>query len=491
LANGHFGERLVEIARRHGFQLLDRIGSGGMGEVYLAKRVGAFGFEKHVVVKRLPEHFTGNAEFRDALVQEANLMVRLDHPNIVQIFDLIADRGEYLMVLEFVDGYSLRPILSHAAHHGTELPDRFVLAVALDALRALSYAHTFDDGDRRSPVVHCDVSPDNLLVSRRGQIKLTDFGVARTFHGTSLTTDGQLRGKIRYVAPEQLDAGKLRPCTDVFALGLVLYELLTLRFARQGEQTPALVKEISETTAIELPDDAAERLPGMREVIRRATQLDPAARFADASAMESELREVASAAGIDPSGDPGVQTFVQELFDREDFPLSGKRIARPPQGSSASPTPQPPQGNGEDGTRVETRRQDSSSMPTVLLVDDSEIVRGVLEEALPRFGLQVYSVDGANKAFEWLNAHRCDAVLADLNMPEMGGLELCTFMRSNPKLADIPILLLTSETDSSRVVTGLGVGADDYIRKGVSEAEIAARVLAVLRRIGGKREGPR
>lgn len=471
--------RTQEIAAGHGLELRQRIGAGGMGEVFLAKRRGAAGFERQVVVKRLSPSLTGDPQFSQALVKEATIMVRLSHPNVVQVQDLIFDSGEYLMVLEYVDGASLRKILAHASRADLKPPVGFALCVARDVLRALEYAHALcDDNGQSRPVIHCDVTPENVLVSRHGEVKLTDFGIAKVAHTTALTGEGQIRGKFRYVAPEQVDAGKITTATDIYSAGLVLYEMITLEFARRGADTIALVSEALRSTALELPAETQVEIPpvGRPEldaVLRAATAPAPADR-PNAGEMARAVERVAAQMDLDLSAARAVTPYVLPLYGREDFLVSTKSESTGQSGQSGT---QPTRRTAPGNRTTAPRRK-----PVVLVVDDSDLVCELLSRTLGRFGFQVSFVQSGGAALDWLAANECDAMLVDLNMPDLSGLELTSFVRSNPDISDLPIILLTSETDSARAVTGLGVGADDFVRKGVTEAEIAARLHAVMRR---------
>ncbi len=469
------GTRVAEVAAERGLELIRRIGAGGMGEVYLARRRGAAGFERQVVLKRLAPTLTNDPEFAQALVKEANIMVRLSHPNVVQAQDLIFDGDEYLMVLEYVDGPSLRRILSHVVKAGEHLPLGFVLACARDILRALEYAHDIvDDSDQRRPVVHCDVTPENVLVSRHGEVKLTDFGIARVMHTTALTGEGQIRGKFRYVAPEQVEGKRIAPPADVYAVGLVLYEMLALTAARRSQDTVGLIAEALRSTPITLPDEVRGLDPALHAdvdaLVREATAPDAESR-PKAAELARKIERLATKADLDLAGSRAVAPYVRELLTRPSLAVHD-RVSRT---NSPATSPSRPSGTGSKVTQP-------ANKPKILIVDDSEIVRELLKRAITRFGFQVEAVESGGEALDWLAENECDAILVDLNMPDLSGLELTSFVRSNPALTHLPIILLTSETDSARAVTGLGIGADDFVRKGVSEAEIAARVHAVLRR---------
>jgi serine/threonine protein kinase len=403
---------------------------------------------------------------------------------VVQAQDLIYDGDEYLLVLEFVDGPSLRRILSTVSRANETLPIAFVLACVRSMARALEYAHAvMDDASHRRPVVHCDVTPENVLVSKHGEVKLTDFGIARVLHTTALTGEGQIRGKFRYVAPEQVEGKRIAPPADVYSTGLVLYELLTLSSARRGQNTVALISEALRREAVALPDEVAgvdaDLRDALDQIVRASTSPDPDDR-PTAAEMAKQLERLAADRDMDLTGTQVVGSFVRELTERLNLgpdPAQKTNKTNPTQPSR--PLSHSRAASSHSNTSDRTR---PASKPKVLVVDDSDIVREVVRRGITRFGFDVVTVDSGSAALDWLAVNTCDAVLVDLNMPDLSGLELTSFVRSNPDIAHLPIILLTSETESGRAVTGLGIGADDFVRKGVSDAEIAARLHAVLRR---------
>jgi CheY-like chemotaxis protein len=190
--------------------------------------------------------------------------------------------------------------------------------------------------------------------------------------------------------------------------------------------------------------------------------------------MARSVEKLAAKHDIDIAGIRAVAPYVRGLLPAAERP-SQERAQRTP----ASAT-QPSRSSSSSSTG--SRATQPANKPRILVVDDSDIVREVLVRSVARFGFEVFAVGSGGEALDWLAENECDVILVDLNMPDLSGLELTSFVRSNPALTHLPIILLTSETDSARAVTGLGVGADDFVRKGVSEAEIAARVHAVLRR---------
>ena len=210
------------------YVLLERVAMGGMAEVFRAKRKGVEGFEKIVAVKRILPHLSNNADFVEMFIAEAKIVASLTHPNIAQIFDLGKIDASYYIAMEFVEGRDLRTILSRAGDRDTHLGIALAAIIAAKVGAALEYAHRHrDEQGKELQIVHRDVSPQNILVSSEGEVKLVDFGIARAATKASHTDSGSLRGKLLYMSPEQAWGKRLDRRSDIFSLGAVFYEVLT------------------------------------------------------------------------------------------------------------------------------------------------------------------------------------------------------------------------------------------------------------------------
>ncbi len=211
------------------WQLVDRIAIGGMAEIFKAKQPGGHGFEKIVVIKRILPHLASDPEFLAMFIDEAKIQCALEHPKIVQVFEFGEIDGQYYISMEFVDGLDALGLLRACAHRRVRLPVRLAVYIAAEILDALAYAHDQRDGSGRpSGLVHRDISPSNILISRRGDVKLGDFGIARAAAAerSTKTQPRTRKGKYGYMAPEQVVGGDLDARADVFAVGIVLAEML-------------------------------------------------------------------------------------------------------------------------------------------------------------------------------------------------------------------------------------------------------------------------
>lgn len=212
------------------YNLIKRIGLGGMAEVFLANQDGPAGFRKRVVIKRILPHLTLDERFVKMFLQEARIAASLTHSNIVQIYELGEENGHYFLAMEYIDGASIHQIARICWYYNRPVPIELIISAAADAALGLHYAHNFQDPDGRpAGLIHRDISPDNLMVNKEGVTKILDFGIAKTRSrgNTRNTHSGELKGKLPYMAPEVIRSLPLDGRTDLYALGVCMYWLLT------------------------------------------------------------------------------------------------------------------------------------------------------------------------------------------------------------------------------------------------------------------------
>jgi hypothetical protein len=303
------------------FYLLQRLAMGGMAEIFRAKVAGAEGFEKELVVKRILPARSQDQGFIQMLVNEAKLTVQLTHNNIAQVYECGSIDGTYFIAMELVNGVSLKDMMVTFARAGTPISPEQSIYLVLQLLQGLEYAHkrTGPDG-KPLRIVHCDVSPDNALVSWQGELKLLDFGIARAATGLSNYKEGMLMGKLGYVAPEQ--ASLERPWdhrVDVFASGIILYELLTKQkpFARAVD-VESLIE--SRQGKVLPPSAIDERLPReLDAILLRALAADPDRRFPDARSFGDALVDVLF---------PTPHSAIQDVLGRQMHQVFADRIEK-------------------------------------------------------------------------------------------------------------------------------------------------------------------
>lgn len=268
-------------AHRFGnYEILSLLGRGGMAEVYRAKVISGPRAGWPVAIKRLPPNLANDPEYRDRFTSEADLSRFLDHPNIVKVLEVGEVEGIYYMAMELVDGRDLGQIIRRCKHRGIPLPVDFAVYLSKVLLDALGYAHEAvgPRGDKLG-IIHCDVSPSNVFISRVGEIKLGDFGIARA-QASAIDTD--LLGKPYYLSPETLE-GTVTVEGDLWSAAVILYELLTLERPFQGDSRDRVFTSIRGRLyqpVIEVRPEVSQELS---EIVDRAFAEDVAARFADAA----------------------------------------------------------------------------------------------------------------------------------------------------------------------------------------------------------------
>lgn len=277
--------------QRLGRYVLERkLATGGMAEIWLARQAGPEGFAKDVVIKRILRHLGDDRKFVEMFLDEARLAAQLNHPNIVNIFDLGQADEDFFIAMEFIDGWDIEKIVERAVQVQQPLNPAFCARLVADACGGLDYAHNFSTKDgQRVGLVHRDISPQNLLVSKDGVVKLVDFGVAKAATSSHKTQTGAVKGKLSYMSPEQISGARLDGRSDLFALGIVLYEMVT------GQRPFGHESELLAVTAIlnETPRLPHELHPGtpaeLESIILRALAKQPEDRFQSASEMQLAL----------------------------------------------------------------------------------------------------------------------------------------------------------------------------------------------------------
>ena len=269
------------------YTLLERLGAGGMAEVFLALASGPFDAKKLVVVKR-PRETT--SEYVDMFMDEARLAMRLSHPNVVQTYDVGMEQGEIFIAMEYLEGQPLHRVVTEMARHGTVLTHVQAARIAADALAGLHYAHELADYDGTPlQIVHRDVSPHNVFVTYEGQIKVVDFGIAKATMNQVLTNVGSVKGKLAYMAPEHARSQQVDRRSDVFVMGLILWELVARRRLVTGAKSSELLQALLTMDFPPLSCEVEDVHPILEAIAMRALQRDPADRYATALEMREAL----------------------------------------------------------------------------------------------------------------------------------------------------------------------------------------------------------
>jgi eukaryotic-like serine/threonine-protein kinase len=307
------------LPRRVGrYTLFAHIGRGGMADIYLAQADTGLGGTRLVVIKEVLTKLAHSDEFADMLVSEAKLAARLSHANVVKVEDLGRANGALYIAMEYVEGLDLREMLRRCAKTRVALPVEFSLRIVIEALRGLSFAHRAkDDEGKPLGIVHRDVSPSNVLLSFEGEVKVCDFGIARATPLAEELPEDAILGKAGYMSPEQALGEALDARADVFAVGIILWELLAgRRLYKAGEGERLL--DVARAAAIPpLPSRELPREEELHAIVARALSVDRAERYPSAAAMLTDLEEYAAAARMIASpirfGDWLMDQFGQEV----------------------------------------------------------------------------------------------------------------------------------------------------------------------------------
>ena len=272
--------------------LMDKIAVGGMAEIFKAKTFGHGGFEHVLVVKRILPHIGENEEFVEMFIDEAKVSVKLLHANIIRIYDFGKTGPNYFIAMECVEGKDCRNILRKLARNRSWIPTHLAAFIAHEAARGLHYAHVKNDDDGKPyGIVHRDVSPSNVLVSYEGEAKIADFGIAKAESNAYQTKDGVLKGKFEYMSPEQADGEGLDARSDVFSLGIILWECLTGRRLFKGESETATLRKIK-SDEIPPPSKLNPQVPEVLDtIVLKALTRDRAERYQSALELAERLRD--------------------------------------------------------------------------------------------------------------------------------------------------------------------------------------------------------
>jgi serine/threonine-protein kinase len=295
------------------YELLRKIASGGMGQVFLAREHGA-GFERLVVLKLILPHLAEDEDFLTMFLEEAKLVLPLRHPNLITILDLAEIDGRQCLAMEYVQGDDIRRIEKQARLSGKALPPGLILRIISDAAAGLDYAHKARDPQGHPlRLVHRDVSPQNVLVGFDGGVKVIDFGVAKAATSSQQTATGILKGKYPYMSPEQASGQAVDARSDQFALGVVLWEMLTGKRLFKGDSdlmTLRLVKDCQ----VPPPSQLNPKLPpGLDEVVLKALAPTPDQRYADCGALRLALEDYLIQMRLAASN-AHLSAFLRELY---------------------------------------------------------------------------------------------------------------------------------------------------------------------------------
>ena len=347
------------------YQLIRKIATGGMAEVFLAKAAGPMGFQKTLVVKRILPHLADDPAFVEMFLAEAKIAAELNHPNVVQVFDFGQAGNHYYLAMEHIDGPNLRTVTHRSKYKGVPVTFPVAAKIISYACEGLAYAHDFRDPETGQPLnlVHRDISPDNILVSRTGSVKVVDFGIARASTQPHKTKSGVIKGKMAYMAPEQLAHEPLDKRVDVFALGIVFYELVSGLMPFDSTSEVSIIQAIMGREPL-LPVSARRAdVPGeLGRIIGKALSKELAGRYPSCRELQADIEKWLSA-----SGESVHPHHLAELVGKIDNPISPVDAKATPAGGEHLGPPVPTSESDDEGlasTHVSVRSPSEATAET-------------------------------------------------------------------------------------------------------------------------------
>ena len=307
----------LEATRLGSYEIVRNIARGGMAELFLARTKGPEGFEKLVVLKKILPTHAENPKFVRLFLDEARLAATLDHPHIAHVYDLGTVDGNYFFTMEYVHGQDLRSTLRRTSRLGQKFPVDHAVHVARNVAAALHYAHERrrNDGSLFG-IVHRDVSPSNILISYDGTVKLVDFGVAKAATSSDKTRTGTLKGKISYMSPEQAKGAPIDRRSDIFSLGIVLWELVTTMRLFKAENDLATIQLIINSKPQPPSQLRSECSTELDRIVLRALSPDVATRYQTAEELQLDLEEYARESKLKQST-VALRGHMHRLFEAE------------------------------------------------------------------------------------------------------------------------------------------------------------------------------
>ena len=281
---------MIEGSRFGPYELIKRLGYGGMAEIYLASTRGIGGFEKLLALKVLHARFAQDQDFVDMLIDEAKIAVQLAHVNICQVFDLGCIDDRYYIAMEFVDGRDVYQLMVQNAEDNVDVPFDIAAFIGREVAAGLHYAHNKTDRYRRPMnLVHRDVSPQNVLISFDGQVKLVDFGIAKATARRQQTESGVIKGKFFYMSPEQAWGDELDARSDVFSCGICLYEMIAGEMLYNEDEPMVLLDRVRNAKIVPLREKRPDVPRELERIINKALSKNRDDRHPSAAALQSEL----------------------------------------------------------------------------------------------------------------------------------------------------------------------------------------------------------
>ncbi|HEY1954680.1 MAG TPA: protein kinase [Polyangiaceae bacterium] len=311
------------------YRVVEKLESGGMAEVFLAESEGLQGFRKQVAIKRVLPHLSEKKKFISMFLDEARLSAQLSHSNCVQVFDIGVGDNAYFIVMEYVDGANLKAVAEMMKKVGQAFPIPVAIYLAIEICKGLAYAHELKDPSTQQPmnIVHRDMSPPNVLLTKYGEVKIVDFGLAKANSQLEKSEPGIIKGKFSYLSPEAAMGQDVDPRTDIFAVGIILWELLAGQRLFLGETDFQTVKKVQQAVVPPISSINRAVTPDLERVIAKALARDPAQRYVTARDLARDLTNLLFKQAQAVSAFDVAQLVIVAMKDRaKKKPLQGSII---------------------------------------------------------------------------------------------------------------------------------------------------------------------
>lgn len=437
-------------------RLIRQIATGGMAELWEGRQQGVQSFEKRLAVKMILPHLAKDQEFVKMFLDEARLAAQLNHTNICQIYKLDEYRGTYYIAMEYIEGHNTAALLRTASIHKLRLPFEIICQIILGVCAALDYAHSrTDEIGEPLHIVHRDLSPPNIMITLDGHIKVIDFGIAKASSHMHHTPPDTMRGKFSYMSPEYVFDKPIDARSDIFSVGIVLWELVTGQQLFQGDNEFAKMHKISENKYNTPSMYREETPPELEEIIMKALAFNKRDRYQTCAEMQEAVEQFLQHYQL-PSSPRRLASYVKWLMDdpiRTPSPLEDLSVFASPSTPAVSPS----------SSDLDVAMPALGDAWHVLMIDPH---RDLLETLQIIFSSQGYEVtftqDGA-EAVEWSRNKPFDVVLMDLNLPQYKGQEIIRHIKE--RSPSLPFVVQTAEYSLQKALELGRLGVHNYLVK--------------------------
>ena len=317
------------------YLLVEKLATGGMAQLYRAKIIGVEGFEKFIAIKQILPHLAHEEELITSFIDEAKLAALLNHQNVVQIYDFGSMENSYFITMEFLFGKDLRAVNAKAKEKGTPVSLENALYLISKVCAGLDYAHKLKDFQGKSlNIIHRDISPQNIFLTYEGDVKIVDFGIAKAASQSTITQVGMIKGKVAYMSPEQAAGKVIDHRSDIFATGILLYELVAGGRMFKGDDTLQILSKVREAEFTPLGTLKGGLPEKLYDIVAKALAKEPEDRYQSCADMQADIEECIFRLNLRPSG-RSLAEYLKLLF-AEEIEAEGKRMADAADAGAAS-----------------------------------------------------------------------------------------------------------------------------------------------------------